>query len=70
MGLDNDCTAATAGSIVGAVVGKAGMEPHWYKNFGNTIHSYLLGRRRFSISGVVKRFARQARAVHAFDEGN
>ncbi len=29
MGLDNDCTAATAGSIVGAVVGKAGIPKRW-----------------------------------------
>ncbi|MHC4873649.1 MAG: ADP-ribosylglycohydrolase family protein, partial [Planctomycetota bacterium] len=50
MGLDNDCTAATAGSIVGAVVGKKGIPVCWYKNFNNTIHSYLTGKKRFSIS--------------------
>ena len=65
MGLDNDCTAATAGSIVGAVVGKQGVPAHWYENFNNTIHSYLIRKRRFSISGVVNRFARQAARVHA-----
>lgn len=65
MGLDNDCTAATAGSLVGAVVGKRGIPPHWYRNFDDTVHSYLIGRRRFSISGLAKRFARQAARVHA-----
>ncbi len=30
MGLDNDCTAATAGSIVGAVIGKNRLPEHWY----------------------------------------
>ncbi len=31
MGMDNDCTAATAGSLVGAVVGKQGIPEHWYR---------------------------------------
>lgn len=65
MGLDNDCTAATAGSIVGAVVGKAGIPKRWYKNFNNTVYSYLIGKRRFSISGLVKRFAKQAQIIHS-----
>jgi ADP-ribosylglycohydrolase len=64
MGLDNDCTAATVGSIVGAVVGKEGIPAHWYRNFNNTVHSYLIGKKRFSISGLAKRFARQAIRVH------
>lgn len=65
MGLDNDCTAATAGSIVGAVVGKRGIPEHWHKNFNNKIHSYLIGKRCFSISGVLRRFEKQARKVHS-----
>jgi ADP-ribosylglycohydrolase len=64
MGLDNDCTAATVGSIVGAVVGKEGIPEHWYRTFNNTVHSYLIGKKRFSISGLAKRFARQAIRVH------
>jgi len=60
MGMDNDCTAATAGSIVGAIVGKKGIPTKWYKNFNNTAHSYLIGKKRFSISGLVKRFTKQA----------
>ena len=63
MGMDNDCTAATAGSIVGAVVGKKGVDRRWYARFDNTVHSYLIGKRRFTISGLVKRFERQARRV-------
>jgi ADP-ribosylglycohydrolase len=65
MGLDNDCTAATAGSIVGAIVGKRGIPEHWYKNFNNRIHSYLIGKRYFSISGVLHRFEKQARRNHS-----
>jgi ADP-ribosylglycohydrolase len=64
MGLDNDCTAATAGSIAGAVVGKRGVEKHWYDRFGDTVHAYLIDRPRFSIGGLIERFAAQARAVH------
>jgi len=63
MGMDNDCTAATAGSIVGAVVGKRGIPGHWYQNFHNTVHSYLIGKRRFTISGLVRRFSRQAARI-------
>ena len=60
MGMDNDCTAATAGSIVGAIVGKKGIPLKWYKNFNNTVYSYLIGKKRFSISGLVRRFTKQA----------
>jgi len=63
MGMDNDCTAATAGSIVGAVVGKKGIPAHWHENFNNTIHSYLINKKQFSISDIVKRFEVQAKRV-------
>ena len=56
MGLDNDCTAATAGSIVGAVVGKSGIPPHWYARFNDTIHTYINGVPCLAISDVVDRF--------------
>ena len=64
MGMDNDCTAATAGSIVGAIVGKAGIPRHWYQNFNNIIHSYLIGQPRYEISDVVERFAQQATRIY------
>lgn len=65
MGMDNDCTSATAGSIVGAVIGKRAIPEHWYRNFNNEIHSYLIGKKHFSISGVLNRFEKQARKVHS-----
>lgn len=67
MGLDNDCTAATAGSIVGAVVGKAGVPAHWHRRFHDTVHSYLIGRPTFRITDLVDRFARQAARQFAPD---
>lgn len=64
MGLDNDCTAATAGSIVGAVVGKQGIPPHWYRRFNDAVRSYLNGQSRFAISDLVERFTAQAVRVY------
>ena len=64
MGLDNDCTAATTGSLVGAVVGKGGIPAHWTKNFNNTVYSYMIDRQRFTISGLVERFTAQAARVY------
>ncbi len=69
MGMDNDCTAATAGSIVGAVVGKRRIPSKWYKPFNDTIHSYLLDRKRFSIRDVLNRFEVQAMAIHSQPAG-
>ena len=63
MGMDNDCTAATAGSIVGAALGPSVIAPHWYEPFGDTVHSYLIGYPRFSIAELVRRFAVQAQRI-------
>lgn len=61
MGQDNDCTAATAGSIVGAIVGKVGVPKHWYKNFNNTVNSYMIDKEKFQIDDLVERFTKQAK---------
>jgi len=63
MGLDNDCTAATAGSIVGAVVGKDGIPPHWTARFKNTVHTYINGHPHLAIDDVVNRFTQQAASL-------
>ncbi|MBT3273358.1 MAG: ADP-ribosylglycohydrolase family protein [Spirochaetales bacterium] len=67
MGLDNDCTAATAGSIIGAIVGKKGVPEHWYKNFNNKVYSYLNIHKEFAIDDLVNRFATQAKRIHSAD---
>lgn len=64
MGMDNDCTAATAGSIIGAIVGKAGIPQNWYQNFNNTINSYLIGTPHLAITDVIERFSEQAARVY------
>jgi len=60
MGYDNDCTAATAGSIVGAIVGEKGVPAHWTKNFNNKVHSYLIGHDQFVLDDLLKRYEAQA----------
>jgi ADP-ribosylglycohydrolase len=60
MGMDNDCTAATTGSIVGALVGKKGVPAHWYRNFNNKVDSYLIDIDSFRIDDLLARFAKQA----------
>lgn len=67
MGHDNDCTAATAGSIVGAIVGRRGVPRHWYRRFGNTVWSYLNDEREFKLDDLLARFERQAAITHAGD---
>jgi ADP-ribosylglycohydrolase len=63
MGYDNDCTAATAGSIVGAAVGVNNVPEHWYKPFNNKVKIYLKDRNDFELDDLVQRFATQAAAV-------
>lgn len=65
MGLDNDCTAATAGSIVGAIVGKKDIPNHWYKNFNNTVDTYLLNVGELKIDDVISRFMKQAKKIYS-----
>lgn len=64
MGLDNDCTAATAGSIVGAIVGKKQVPEKWYKNFNNKVYTYLNNAEVFKIDNLIERFARLARKIY------
>ncbi|MCF8241375.1 MAG: ADP-ribosylglycohydrolase family protein [Melioribacteraceae bacterium] len=56
IGLDNDCTAATAGSVIGAILGKSRIEQHWFENFNNRIVSYLKNENEFLIDNVLNRF--------------
>ena len=63
MGKDNDCTAATAGSIFGAVYGKSAIPKHWYKNFNNKVHTFLYHQSTFAIDDVLDRFVAQAEKV-------
>ena len=61
MGLDNDCTAATVGSIAGAIAGGDGIPTHWTMSFNNIIHTYFYGYPDFRIDDLLERFTVQAR---------
>ena len=60
MGLDNDCTAATAGSLFGACYRFGSVDKVWYEKFNNKIHSYLINLPLFEIDDVLDRFAKLA----------
>src|SRR5690606_12378034 len=70
MGVDNDCTAATGGSIVGAIIGKAGIPEHWYQHFNNRIATYMNGLPEMALSDVLERFVTQAARVYARHKGS
>ena len=65
MGLDNDCTAASAGSIFGAAYGKDAIPEQWTRNFNNKAHSFIIGTAEFAIDDMINRFTALARQVHA-----
>ena len=65
MGLDNDCTAATAGSIFGAAYGKDAIPKRWYNDFNNKARSYIIGIDSFAIDDMIDRFTAQAQRAHA-----
>ncbi|MBR4726696.1 MAG: ADP-ribosylglycohydrolase family protein [Clostridia bacterium] len=57
LGLDNDCTAATAGSIAGAIAGEENIPAHWSAPFCDIVRTYIKGYPEFSIDDVAERFA-------------
>jgi len=63
MGYDNDCTAATAGSIFGAVNGIEAIPEYWYKNFNNSVLTYIKGYPQLRIDDLIDRFTKQAEKI-------
>lgn len=57
IGLDNDCTGATVGSIVGACIGFDNIPEYWYNKFNDKVLTYIKGYPELSIEDVVSRFA-------------
>ena len=56
IGLDNDCTGATVGSIAGACLGFEAIPKYWYENFNNTVATYLTGYETLALDDVIERF--------------
>ena len=67
MGLDNDCTAATAGSIFGAAYGADAIPAHWTRRFNNMTHSYIIGHEAFALDDMIERFTALAGQALAGD---
>jgi ADP-ribosylglycohydrolase len=63
MGQDNDCTAATAGSLVGAVAGRSKIPRYLTARFNNKIRSYIKKKPVFRLDSLYKRFGRMAKQV-------
>ncbi len=59
MAYDNDCTAATVGSILGAFLGIDSIPEYWYEPWNNTVKSYLYCNPEFELDDLVMRFAVQ-----------
>ncbi len=60
MAHDCDCTAATAGSVIGAAYGMDALAEKWYAPFGDTVYSFYNGPESYSINDILARFARLA----------
>ena len=65
MGLDSDCTAASAGSILGAVLGKSAIAPELYECFHDRMDTYLKNTEEVSIRDMAKRYSALAHKVHS-----
>ena len=62
-GEDTDCTAATAGSIVGAVLGRKRLPKKWIAPLGDRVQTYLNGKQNWRSSNIARRFRRVAKRV-------
>ncbi len=60
MAYDNDCTAATVGSVLGAYLGIEAIDKKWYTPWNNRILSYLKGIKEFELDDVIERYYRLA----------
>ncbi len=53
MGYDNDCTGASVGSILGALLTIDQIDKKWYEPFHNEIHTYIRGYETLKITELV-----------------
>jgi ADP-ribosylglycohydrolase len=53
MGLDNDCTGASIGSMFGAYYSINGIEKKWYECFNNNVHTYLKGYGNVKLTDII-----------------
>jgi ADP-ribosylglycohydrolase len=63
-GLDTDCNGATAGSVMGALLGAKALPAHWVDPLNDTLHSALEGMNVNKISDLAARTVAVAKQVH------
>jgi ADP-ribosylglycohydrolase len=64
-GLDTDCNGATAGSVMGALLGASAVPSKWSAPLRNTLHSSLDGMNVSKISDLTARTVKVAQRVLA-----
>lgn len=64
-GVDTDCTGATAGSIIGAILGAEKLPAKWVAPFGDRLTTYIRGHEELSIRDLAQRFCSIAMQVRA-----
>jgi ADP-ribosylglycohydrolase len=64
-GVDTDCTGATAGSIIGAILGAKNLPKKWTEPLGDRLVTYLIGEGEQSITDLANRFVKVAKQVRA-----
>ncbi len=67
-GVDTDCTGATAGSLLGAILGAKALRKtarRWIAPLGTRAQSYIIGHQWWRHESIVKRFAKVAEQVLA-----
>ena len=65
MAYDNDCTAATVGSILGAHHGIDAIPEYWYAPWNNSIRSYLKNIPSFRLDDCIGRFFRLKKTLES-----
>jgi ADP-ribosylglycohydrolase len=54
-GLDTDCNGATAGSVLGAVLGAGGIPEHWTAPLADRLDTIVAGQSNLTLSGLAAR---------------
>jgi len=57
-GLDTDCNGATAGSVLGAIVGESGIPAHWKDPLNDRVGTALAWQSDLTITGLAERTRR------------